>query len=254
MLLKVSIELKNSSHGINVYYDFKRPLMLVIMSLVLSNRAQKMIQEPLHLLGIDVGDGLFRRTISWKLSFSGDYSDPKKLIFLSLGYTLSDSCSSRISPIIIAETLSRLVIKKNLNYLHSLNFREIENYLRDSNERVSIPLDLWEDSKAFFEDFKATLVANVLIEIFSLANNLAKNSKNWEDLSLFDKNMMVKSIIDHFNDLFLDSKKIQLIYVQNNSIFIKNDDKIDLSVIQNLLNIIFSSGTNNHSLNLVADS
>lgn len=133
---------------------------------------------------------------------------------------------------IFSEALS--LFSKNF-YAHEIwkiNFREIENYLRDDNDLLAFPNVKKEELEEVFEEIKLSLIAKIIEE--KLANNLQPlqaTLNKWESLSLVAKNTWGMEL---FKNLGWD-----LVYCDKETLTVTNLQKgVGEKTAERLLNLI----------------
>lgn len=188
----------------------------------MSKRAQAIMVNPTYYL--------FDKTARFCISLSHD----DKVL------TIHQSEELGSIEFIFAEVLAKFAQNKKLSELWKINFREVENFLRDENHLPAFDHDLALVSEIFTKT-KISMISGV---VKSLLKNNFENLKNevfhWEKLKLVEKNKWSKELLRPLG--------WQLILSEDNLIYVKNPpeltaDEVDIVSNQFLKNLFLAPST-----------
>ncbi|MDO9181447.1 MAG: hypothetical protein Q7U04_03520 [Bacteriovorax sp.] len=215
-----------------------------------SKRAQDIVANPRHVSAIEIKGSETNRWI-WDFNLlKNNESDLLSDKILTLFYKC---LSQSVLDLLFLETLSRMLLGKDIYFLNRLSFRELENFLRDENH---LPVFVNSTNIAPEERFMA--VKNSLLFSF-LIKEILKNEtfkppiKAWEEMSLVERNRQIISLFQVINKLFSLEKSLQLALAETEVIsIIMNQFPIAIEVLEGLIHELFKSTQKISSLKVVA--
>ena len=180
----------------------------------------------------------------WKIELEGD-----KILTLFY-YSSENTLKFDAIDNLFLESLARLTLGRNILFLNSLSFREIENFLRDENH-----LPVFGDSslpEIQAKKCKYSLLAAILsLKLTQTQGNLPVVF--WDKLTLVEKNSNALELIQKINQLFSSSIPMQLAIAENDLVsVIRGDFPLDIEVTQLLFQEYFQHSNENSSLKVVA--
>ncbi len=216
-----------------------------------SNRAKLLLSEALvnHLSTDASKDMNENNDQSWIWNFELRTEDDK---VLTLSY---ENHSGNQLHLLFLECLTRIASEKTILFLVKVNFREIENYLRDENHLLAFPVEDFKVYEAEFKIIHNSLLISLLIRKLNTELNLDMASlfKNWVHLSLVVKNSQALLFVNALNKILLTNNSLQLIMAENAALtIILNDFPMDISILQGVVDEIFRSHNQDSSLKVVA--
>ena len=209
-----------------------------------SQRAHQFIESPMHALPSKCNSELDSDDSHayWKFEMNGDK-------ILTLQYCVFPGRNQLVE--LFCESLARLCETKSLEDLIKLSFRELESYLRVENHQLALEGDFLYLNDLFLS-VKSDLIVAIIYNKLSL--KLKKRvAAPWESLSLVKKIIFCTEVLEEINILFLSSRPMTLVHIEDQKIMINVGDFFaDLVTIEKLLNKIFISQTAKSSLKVVA--
>lgn len=141
---------------------------------------------------------------------------------------------------IMAEVLAKFAATKNLSELWKINFREIENFLRDENHLPAISEDQTEVTEIFLKT-KILLMAGMIKALLKTDfDNLYSTVLHWEKLTLVEKNKWSQS--------FFKPLGWELVLSEDDLVYVKISQEVSEVerplVIDLLLKSVFTSPSN----------
>jgi len=181
----------------------------------------------------------------WNFELDGDK-------ILTLDY---QNISANQLHLLFLECLLRMAVGKTLLYVQKINFREVENYLRDENHLTAFSV---LDLKAIESEFiivQNSLLVCILLKNLRIEMDLDRDNlfNNWAHLSLVVKNSRAHLLINALNKILPTQNPLELTLAENATIsIILNDFPMDVIILQALIDQIFRSLNLDSSLKVVA--
>ncbi len=219
-----------------------------------SFRAQFFIKSPIHRITAAeaaVESSKFQQNWIWNVerhnSAGIDFLSDK---ILTLNYSIQNSTEAEL---LFLEAISRLSLEKPISFILNLNYRELENYLRDENH-LPVFIDSWTNSsEVSFKKVKNSLLMALIQKEIDPKFTIEFKKRSWNKLNLVEKNQQSLSLINVLNNVFLPMKSIQLVFARNEEVsIIMNDFQLNLDVIEGLFHHNFLGASENSSLKVVA--
>ncbi len=206
-----------------------------------SKRAREFIAEPKHLVTNSLGWSYQLGPINKSL-----YDDK----ILTLSYS---SYSGPEIETLMRETLSRMCVGKSVGFLIKLNFRELENYLRDENHLSVFEADDTFSIEKSYKYIKNSLLALILWDKCKEGELQFLGGGHWKNLGLAEKNRNLKYLIDSINMHFSLAKPLQLVFVEKDCVsVIINDFPMELEILEIVINQFVNFKEEDSSVKLVA--
>jgi len=188
----------------------------LVYGLVLQPQFKKNIDSNIKIQGL-LGD------LQWVL---GPQIDSRGQIYKLSYYIYNDVTLPEIA---IFDTLIEFCHDKSISQLFDISWREIENYLRDSNSAPSIP------SSSFIDEEWVGLFLNSLAQEiiqFQLGNKDGKQNVSFSEISLIKKIKIAQALIDGqvVPILSMYSLNVELMDVQESNIWLKFTSKEPLGI------------------------
>lgn len=215
-----------------------------------SKRAQDILANPKHALAH--GSPLKSHQFwTWEFSLKkmkqNDFQSDK---ILTLNYLKHDG---NILESLFLETISQMVLGRDIYFLLNLQFRELENFLRDENHLPVFDILLPISPEDSFKSVKNSLLATLLKYEIEKIEGAVSQLFGWSHLSLADKNRWSRTFISHLNNLFSRVVPLQLAIAENDKMaIVMNDFPVSTEVLEVLLKLIFNSADENSSFKVVA--
>lgn len=206
-----------------------------------SKRAHDFIIRPKYHTGTSLG---------WTYTLDSKIEPLLDDKFLTLAY--SNPSANEIENL-LHESLSRMSIGKTVGFLNKMNFRELENYLRDENH---LPVFEKEDSISIEKSYryiKNSLLALVLWDKCGASKLQFLDQGAWKKLGLVEKNRNIEKLVSLINSYFSQTKSLELVFVEKDSVsVIVNDFPMDLEVLEIVINEFVNFIEEDSSVKLVA--
>lgn len=136
--------------------------------------------------------------IDWQYQLVKTGPGFEKFKILTLNYGLEISQFSNLE-LLIYESFSTLVESRNLEIVITLQFKELESYLRDFNNVPSIPENLVDEANKTFESVKVNFLVFLLSNEFLFKNSTRNFSINWSNSSLAEKAHFISEAVIFLN-------------------------------------------------------
>ncbi|RPJ72420.1 MAG: hypothetical protein EHM20_13775 [Alphaproteobacteria bacterium] len=217
---------------------------------ILSKRAHNLLHSPQYLKEISNG-GLPQSSPKWEILT--DNSIGNELLSDKILTLFYSHASSSDLDMLLLESISRLVVGRNVQFLEKLSFREVENYLRDENHLSVFDQTIIGQAEATFRVVKNSLLGAIIFKKILDNKPQEGEQKAWEELSFLEKNQTVKTIILKMNSLFPTGKMLELVLVEDDNIsLVPNDFPLHLGVVEAVLGSLYIITNQKSSLKVVA--
>lgn len=211
---------------------------------ILSKRAHNLLQSPQHF---KVNSSARKWDVSTDCSSGGGLLSDN---ILTLFYNFESPSELEM---LFLESISRLVIGRNVHFLEKLSFREVENYLRDENHLSVFDQTINTKAEDAFRVVKNSLLGAIILNRISNIRPQTDEPKAWDELSFLEKNQTVKTLVLEINSLFLIGKMLDLVLVEDDNIFLApNDFPLHFGVIEEVLKGLYIITNQKSSLKVVA--
>ncbi|MBC7540831.1 MAG: hypothetical protein H7281_18565 [Bacteriovorax sp.] len=161
--------------------------------------------------------------------------------------------SASILESLFLEALSRMVIGRDITFLHRLSFRELENFLRDENHLPVFDILVTIAPEESFKVVKNSLLVTLLKKEIEKKAGTKSPKKAWNQLTLVEKNQAGRAFIERINNLFLQAKPLQLAFASSEEMaIVMNDFPVSAEVIEGLARESFGYTEEISSLKVIA--
>ena len=155
--------------------------------------------------------------------------------------------------LLILETLSQMCIKREIQFLQKLTFRELENFLRDENHLAVFKNSEVDSPEESFKRVKNSLLVAILSSEIKKIEKNGLHLKHWSQLTLVEKNLISRNLVLSLNSLFSEAKPLELALATATEIaLVMNEFPIGHEVIEWLARELFGIQEGETSLKVVA--
>lgn len=117
--------------------------------------------------------------------------------------------------------------KKQFEFLVSLKFREVENYLRPINHIPFIKNEDFENAEKVFTNTKLVILLDISYNFLTMKGHIPTISRViFDTMTLVEKNIVIRELFIKLKILF-NFINFELVYVENNAVYVKFDNEYD---------------------------